>query len=92
MDKNVEPQKLIYKFVVPIEVVVRYKNNDVTGQQVLDESVILLDDERIESNCNKVVKIWIMFDLFFLMISINFIQKFKFLLKICHLHRYWNLY
>ncbi|MDZ4711284.1 MAG: hypothetical protein SGI89_03055, partial [bacterium] len=80
MDKNVEPQKLIYKFVVPIEVVVRYKNNDVTGQQVFDESVILLDDERIELNCNKVVKIWIMFDLFFLMISINFIQKFKFLL------------
>lgn len=48
LDKQKEASKLQFRFVIPKEVVGRYKNNDITGQGVLDESIILLDDERIE--------------------------------------------
>lgn len=37
-----------YRFFIPIEIVSKYKNKDITGQQVLDSSIILMDDERIE--------------------------------------------
>jgi len=37
-----------YRFLVPAKVVMQYKNKDISGQQVLDASVILMDDERIE--------------------------------------------
>ena len=37
-----------YRFMIPEKVVRQYKNKDISGQQVLDASVILMDDERIE--------------------------------------------
>ncbi|MDP1816779.1 MAG: hypothetical protein Q8K92_20160, partial [Leadbetterella sp.] len=37
-----------YRFLMPEGVVRKYKNKDISGQQVLDQSVILMDDERIE--------------------------------------------
>jgi len=37
-----------YRFMIPENVVRQYKNKDISGQQVLDASVILMDDERIE--------------------------------------------
>jgi len=37
-----------YRFMIPESVVRKYKNKDISGQKVLDESVILMDDERIE--------------------------------------------
>jgi len=37
-----------YRFMIPEKIVRQYKNKDISGQQVLDASVILMDDERIE--------------------------------------------
>jgi len=37
-----------YRFIIPENIVREYKNKDISGQQVLDSSVILMDDERIE--------------------------------------------
>jgi hypothetical protein len=37
-----------YRFMIPEGIVKKYKNKDISGQQVLDASVILMDDERIE--------------------------------------------
>lgn len=37
-----------YRFMIPEKIVIQYKNKDISGQQVLDASVILMDDERIE--------------------------------------------
>jgi len=37
-----------YRFMIPENVVRKYKNKDISGQQVLNASVILMDDERIE--------------------------------------------
>lgn len=39
---------LVYRFILSKETVQKYKNKDITGQKVLDDSYILLDDERIE--------------------------------------------
>jgi len=37
-----------YRFLIPVETVSNYKNQDISGQQVLDKSIILMDNERIE--------------------------------------------
>lgn len=37
-----------YRFMIPEKVARQYKNKDISGQQVLDASIILMDDERIE--------------------------------------------
>jgi hypothetical protein len=37
-----------YRFMIPENIVRQYKNKDISGQQVLDASVVLMDDERIE--------------------------------------------
>jgi hypothetical protein len=37
-----------YRFIIPGDIVKKYKNKDISGQAVLDSSVILMDDERIE--------------------------------------------
>jgi len=39
---------IIYRFIIPKEIVTQYKNKDISGQTVLDKSIILMDDERIE--------------------------------------------
>lgn len=37
-----------YRFIIPKEIATKYKNKDISGQTVLDKSIILMDDERIE--------------------------------------------
>jgi len=41
-------EELIYEFYIPTATVQSYKNLDITGQQVLDNSIILLNGERID--------------------------------------------
>ena len=41
-------ESIEYRFMIPESIVKRYKNKDLTGQQLLDESIILMDNERIE--------------------------------------------
>jgi len=40
--------KIEYRFLMPQESVRQYKNKDISGQQLLDASVILMNDERID--------------------------------------------
>lgn len=47
-EKDASPEKIEYRFLIPQDVVKRYKDKDISGQQVLDASVILMNDERIE--------------------------------------------
>lgn len=47
-EKNVSPEKIEYRFLIPQNVVKRYKDKDISGQQLLDGSVILMNDERID--------------------------------------------
>ena len=42
------PQSIKYRFLIPDETVKKYKTKDISGQQVLDDSIILMDDDRIE--------------------------------------------
>jgi len=42
------PTNLNYRFLIPAETVKSYKNLDITGQDVLDASYILMDGERIK--------------------------------------------
>jgi hypothetical protein len=41
-------EKLKYEFMMPQAVVRNYKNKDISGQKLVDESVVLLNDERID--------------------------------------------
>jgi hypothetical protein len=45
-NNSVEYRDLVFRFLIPKQVTVRYKNKDITGQQLIDESVILINDER----------------------------------------------
>lgn len=47
-DKNAVAEKIEYRFLMPQDAVRRYKNKDISGQQLLDASVILMNDERID--------------------------------------------
>ena len=47
-DEDANPEQIEYRFMIPEKIVRQYKNKDITGQQVLDTSVILMNDERIE--------------------------------------------
>lgn len=47
-NEDASKQKIIYRFLIPNEIVKKYKLKDISGQQVLDASIILMDDERIE--------------------------------------------
>lgn len=42
------PRPLEFRFLMPESAVKSYKNKDISGQQLLNRSVILLDDERID--------------------------------------------
>jgi hypothetical protein len=48
LDETGSPESLEYRFLIPEAVVRKYKNKDIGGQQVLDSSYVLLNDERIE--------------------------------------------
>lgn len=37
-----------YRYLIPEVIAVAYKNKDITGQQLLDKSIILMNDERID--------------------------------------------
>jgi hypothetical protein len=47
-DKNAASIKLTYQFLMPITSVSKYKDKEITGQGLIDSSVISLDDERID--------------------------------------------
>jgi hypothetical protein len=47
-EKDAISEKVEYRFLIPQEIVRRYKDKDISGQQLLDASVILMNDERIE--------------------------------------------
>lgn len=46
--KTSSSDETTYRFLLPRDVVAKYKNKDLTGQQLLDASYILMDDERID--------------------------------------------
>ncbi len=46
--KESKPTLIEYRFLIPAEVVKQYKNLDISGQDVLDNSIILMDNERIK--------------------------------------------
>lgn len=48
IEKYYDKKSLNYQFYLPKKSVVSYKNKDITGQQLIDASVILLNDERID--------------------------------------------
>ena len=41
-------EDIMYSFFMPIDAVREYKNKDISGQALLDRSIILIDDERVE--------------------------------------------
>lgn len=47
-DKDARPEKIEYRFLMPQDAVRKYKDKDISGQQLLDASVILMNDERID--------------------------------------------
>lgn len=47
-EKYGSPEKIEYRFLIPQNVVKQYKDKDISGQQLLDGSVILMNDERID--------------------------------------------
>jgi hypothetical protein len=47
-DESSHPDKIEYRFLMPQDAVRKYKEKDISGQQLLDASVILMNDERIE--------------------------------------------
>jgi len=47
-DEDASPESIEYRFIMPQETVRKYKDKDISGQRLLDESIILMDDERIE--------------------------------------------
>lgn len=47
-DDKEEKEKLEYKFIMPKEDIIKYKNMDITGQELLNNSYILMSGERIE--------------------------------------------
>ena len=47
-DKDEEREQIQYRFLIPQDSVRRYKEKDISGQQLLDAAIILMNDERIE--------------------------------------------
>lgn len=48
LDKYKNRRSLVYQFYLPKVLVQKYKDKDITGQQLVDGSVVLLDGERID--------------------------------------------
>lgn len=46
--KYAAPTPLEYRFLMPQDTVRRYKDQDLSGQQLIDQSVVLLNEERID--------------------------------------------
>ena len=47
-EKDSVTEDIEYRFMIPESIVSKYKDKDISGQQVLDSSIILMDDERVE--------------------------------------------
>lgn len=47
-EENAIPDAIEYRFLIPKKFVTQYENKDISGQGVLDRSIILMDDERVE--------------------------------------------
>lgn len=47
-EKYASPKKVEYRFLMPGSVVKKYKEKEISGQALLDASVQLMDDERVE--------------------------------------------
>lgn len=47
-DKDTSKQTIEYRFFIPASAVKSYKEKDISGQQLLDKSIILMKDERID--------------------------------------------
>jgi hypothetical protein len=47
-DEYASAQEIIYRFLIPNETVKSYKDKDISSQTLLDNSIILMDDDRIE--------------------------------------------
>ena len=47
-DKDASNQVIEYRFFIPASAVKSYKEKDISGQQLLDKSVILMNNERID--------------------------------------------
>jgi hypothetical protein len=48
VDKTKDASNLLYRFYIPRQSVQVYKDKDITGQQLIDQSIILLNDDRID--------------------------------------------
>lgn len=48
LDKDAVPEQIKYKFFIPREIVRHYKNWEISNQQLVDSSIILMDNDRIE--------------------------------------------
>ena len=48
VEEYARSEKIVYRFLISKDVVSKYELKDISGQQVLDASIILMDDERIE--------------------------------------------
>jgi hypothetical protein len=47
-EESATSQFIEYRFMMPESVVRKYKNKDITGQDLLNQSIILMDADRIE--------------------------------------------
>ena len=47
-DEYASAKPIVYRFYIPENAVKSYKDKDISGQQLIDKSVILMDDERID--------------------------------------------
>jgi hypothetical protein len=47
-DKDASNTTIKYDFIMKKEIIRKYKDKDITSQKLLDESVILMDNERTE--------------------------------------------
>ena len=47
-EKYAVAKNLEYRFLIPEAVARRYKDKDISGQELLNNSIVLLDDERID--------------------------------------------
>jgi hypothetical protein len=47
-EKDANKNPIEYRFMIPEDIARQYKNKDISGQQLLDSSIILMDDERVD--------------------------------------------
>lgn len=48
LEKYATPDKITYRFLIPQSIVKNYKEQNISGQRLLDSSAILMNDERID--------------------------------------------